>query len=207
MEVDWFKKRQKLAGVTAQEIGDALGRDRSIVSRIYSGRTPMSLTHAKVFSKVLEVPLSEVISRAGVADEETARRIAPGFSEGDAAPWTPPDSAMGKRLLAAARELGADRPGIDVWHVDSDAMSLAGIMPGDMILVNAHAAQAVRQGDIVVAQVYDHAVGDAITVIRQLEPPALISATPDNAKWKPYIVDGSSVAIIGKVIASWRLLS
>lgn len=155
MDVLWFKKRQKMAGVTAQDIGEALGRDRSIVSRIYSGRTPMSLAHAKVFSEVLQVPLSEVITKAGVTDEDTARRIAPGFSEGDAAPWIGKDTQNTTAMEVIARDLGGGKPGIDIWRVDSDAMTLAGYMPGDMMLINTHAARSARQGDTVLAQVYD----------------------------------------------------
>ena len=57
MDDKWFKRQQKRAGVTAEDIAEELGRDRSVVSRIYVGRQRMTLDQARVFAKVLEIPL------------------------------------------------------------------------------------------------------------------------------------------------------
>ncbi len=206
MDAEWFKKRQKMRGITSADLGEALGRSRTTVSNIYHGRQKMSFAQAEIFADVLEVPLQEVIDKGGVGKTHGKVRSFAGYSEGDAIPWAPADDNRNLSIEKTARELGAAKPGVDIWKVESDAMMMAGFMPGDMMLVNTHAALAARRGDTVLAQVYDHNAGSAITVLRRLEPPALISACADPAKWQPYIVDGNNVSIVGKVIASWRHL-
>lgn len=200
MDVLWFKKRQKAAGVTTHDLGEALGRDRTIVSRIYNGTQKMTLDQAHIFAEKLGADIAEVVEKAGLADAPTARRLKPGLSEGDAAPWIGKPEAEAD-FEAAARAFGK-RPGVDVWRVKTGAMALAGMMPGDFFLLDTHATP--HAGDAVVAQVYDAVSGEATTVLRRLEPPALVAASADPKDWRPYIVDGRNVAVMGKVCASWR---
>lgn len=65
MDAQWFKKRMRELRVTQEDIARQLGRDRSIVSRILTGTQPMGLKEARVFSQMLDVPLGEVLRRAG----------------------------------------------------------------------------------------------------------------------------------------------
>jgi SOS-response transcriptional repressor LexA len=203
MDDKWFKKQQKIAGVTAEDIAARMGRDRSVVSRIYVGRQSMTLEQAIVFSEVLGRPLSEVLERAGVADATMAQQIAPGFAESDAVAWQPKGS--GERAVPTIAEAMGARPGVDIWRVQSGAMALQGILPGDWMLVDSHAAERVRAGDVVIAQVYDNARGVAATVLRRFEPPVLVAASPDPADFRVHVVDGSNVVLRGKVVASWRV--
>ncbi|MGR3522698.1 MAG: helix-turn-helix domain-containing protein [Paracoccus sp. (in: a-proteobacteria)] len=83
----WFKQQQRRVGVTTEDIAARAGRARSAVSNIYTGRQRMNLDWAKVFAEVLQVPLDEVLQRAGAMDAPTARHLSPGFSEGDVQPW------------------------------------------------------------------------------------------------------------------------
>jgi SOS-response transcriptional repressor LexA len=202
MDEKWFKRQQKIAGVTAEDIANAMGRARSNVSHILNGHQKMSLEWAKAFSEVLKVPLDEVLRRAGVMDEPTVRALQPGFSESDAAPFVakPGDN---RQVQMAADVFGA-RPGVDVWQVKSQALSYMGYMPGDYMLVDTHAAERVRAGDVVVAQVYDNAKGTASTALRRYEPPVLVAASPDPEDRRVHVVDGVNVVIRGRVVASWR---
>lgn len=199
----WFKAQQKRVGVTAEDIARRMGRDRSTVSHIYTGRIRMSLEWAKAFAEVLDVPLSEVLERAGVADAQDAKlAVAPGFSESDATPFGPRDKApSGTAEVAAA--FGA-RPGVDVWMVRNKSMELAGYHPGDFILVDTHASERVKAGDFVIAQVYSRN-GGAKTVFRKWMPPVLIACAAPTADEPVYVVDGDNVVIRGKISASWRL--
>lgn len=202
MDDKWFKTQQKRAGVTADEIARRIGRDRSVVSKIYSGQRTMSLEWAKAFADVLGVPLATVLERAGVTDAETARQLHGGFSDGDASAWTA-RGADDRHVPSIAMALGA-RSGVDVWQVRTAALALMGYMPGDFMLIDTHAAERARAGDVVVAQVYDHKSGSAVTVLRRLEPPVLVAASMDPDDHRVHVVDGINVVIRGKVIASWR---
>lgn len=200
MDEKWFKQQQRKAGVTADVIASRLGRDRSVVSRIYVGRQKMTLEQAQVFADVLQVPLSEVLEHAGIASSATAQQVSPGFSESDAAPWIAAPSAD-RQFAAVAQAFGA-RPGVDVWRINSSSMALAGYLCGDYMLVDTHQAERVRAGDVVVAQVYSPT--GAKTVLRRWMPPVLVAAAPPGEDEPVYVVDNNNVAIRGKVVASWR---
>lgn len=203
MDDKWFKQIQKSKGLTSFDLGELIGRDRSVISRILNGHQEMTLDQARVFSKAFDVPVSEILTRAGLTDDNTAQTFSPGFSESDAAAWIPEGGSgdAGKRIAAA---LGGDRPGIDIWQVKSPAMALQGYLPGDLMLVDTHAAERTKPGDTVIAQVYDNAQGTASTILRRYAPPVLVAASSDPDDQKVHVVDGSNVVVRGKVIASWR---
>jgi len=204
MDDKWFKQQQKKVGVTADEIANRMGRSRSIVSHIYTGRQKMSVEWAKAFADVLQVPLDEVLRRAGVLDEPQARAINPGFSDGDAVLWAGKKSE-GERIDTIAAALGGGKPGIDVWQMNNDAMALDGLLAGDFLLADSHQSEMCRAGDVVVAQNYDWKTGSATTLIRRFEPPVLVAASIKPDDKRVLVVDGNNVVIKGKVIASWRV--
>lgn len=206
MDDKWFKAQQKKAGVTAEDIALRMGRDRSTVSHIYTGRIRMSLDWAKVFAEVLQVPLATVLEKAGVADQQTAQKITPGFAESDATPYVPgPGMAEAASVKAVATALGADRPGVDIWRVKGTAMALWGYLEGDYLAVDTHAAERVRAGDTVIAQIYNNTNSTAVTVLRRFDPPVLLAGTVDASEARVHVVDGVNVVVRGKVIASWRI--
>jgi len=206
MDMEWFKRRQQIANVTSFDLGKAIGRDRAVVSRIYHGRQKMTLEQAEAFSKVLDVPLSEVLLNAGIASKETVQELNPGFSESDVAAWVPkPEEAEGPDIEAMARALGGGRNGVDIWRVKSRAMALAGYLEGDYMLVDTFQRDTCKSGDAVVAQVYDYNVGAATTIFRRYQTPVLVAASADPAEWGVHVVDHNAVVIMGKVIGSWRV--
>jgi SOS-response transcriptional repressor LexA len=166
-----------------------------------TGRQSMTLDWAKAFADVLQVPLATILEKAGVADAPLVQQLSPGFAESDAAPFAhAPGSGDGQqRSIAAAM---GERPGVDVWRVKSRAMALSGLLEGDFILVDTHAAERVRAGDVVIAQIYTRT--GANTVLRRFEPPVLVAASADPADGRVHVVDGVNVVIRGKVVASWR---
>lgn len=204
MDDKWFKEQQRRAGVTAEEIAREMGRDRSVVSRIYTGRQVMSLEWGKAFAKVLGVPLDEVLSRAGVLQPEQAQTTRPGFAESDVTPFRGAGQ-YAQQTDARARLFGGGRPGVDVWTLKSAALSLMGYMPGDMVLLDTHLADRCIAGDVVIAQRYNAQSGTAETLLRRYEPPVLVAASANPDERRVLVVDGENVAIRGKVIASWRM--
>jgi transcriptional regulator with XRE-family HTH domain len=204
MDDKWFKSQQKRIGITADQIAGVLGRDRSVVSKILAGKQRMTLDWANAFARALDVPLATVLEKAGVADGQIVQRIQPGFAESDAVAWiAAPGVAEGPPMRSVAQALGADRPGVDIWRVKSQAMALAGMLAGDFMLIDTHQAERVRAGDLVVAQVYDR-TGGATTLLRRYEPPVLVAASTDPGEGRVHVVDGVNVVIRGKVMASWR---
>lgn len=203
MDVMWFKKQQKKAGVTAEDIAAKLGRHHSVISRIYNGRQRMSLDWAKAFAETLDLPLNEILKRAGALDAMRAQELEPGFSDSDAAVWRGQEPER-RKTQSVTEALGLDRPGIDIWQVKSGAMALQGLLPGDMMAVDQNAAEHVRAGDTVIAQRYDHTLGVAVTLLRRFEPPVLVAASSAPEDRRVHVVDGDNVVVRGKVLAAWR---
>lgn len=133
------------------------------------------------------------------------RKSSPGFAESDVVAWIPkPDDIQREQVEDMAAHLAKGRGGRDIWRVQSRAMILAGFDEDDFILVDQHAPAI--PGSIVIAQVYDYDVGSAATLLRRFDPPVLSAASPDPGDWKPHVVDGRNVKIMGVVTASWRMI-
>lgn len=201
MDEKWFKARQKEVGVTADDIARRMGRTRSNVSHIYSGKQRMSLEWAQAFADVLQTPLDTILKHAGVLEEKPARQLRGGFADGDVAQW---QGRPGDTVQARAVVFGGARAGVDVWTVNGRSMILGGYLPGDYILVDTHQSERCRAGDVVIAQKYEGPTGTAMTVLRRFEPPVLVAASVDPGDQRALVVDWDNVAIRGKVIASWR---
>lgn len=205
MDATWFKSLQKKAGLTSFDLGEAIQRDRSVISRIINGTQRMTLEQAQAFADLLKVPLAEMVEKGGLAGGGVAQQLTPGFRESDAAPFLPAPGSETTLQSQRAASFGGDRPGVDLWQVKSLALVLAGYLPGDWMLVDTHQSERTRPGDIVVAQVYNNREGTAHTLLRRHEPPVLVAASPDPADQRVHLVDGVNVVIRGKVIASWRV--
>lgn len=206
MDDKWFKKRQKELGVTADQIAEKMGRNRSAVSHIYSGQRRMSLDWAQAFADALDVTVDEVLHRAGVLDEQKAQTLHPGFADSDAVPFAGKGGDQDRNQVIAGA-LGGHPAGIDIWTVRSSALILRGYLPGDLILVDTHKSELCKSGDVVIAQVYNWQTGSAETILRLYEPPVLLSACANTDAPVSRVVDGQNVVIKGKVIASWRAAS
>lgn len=203
MDEQWFKQQKRRAGVTNAEIAALRGRDHTVISKIVSGAQPMTLEWAQTFAQALQVPLAEVLEKGGQLAAEQAQSLsAPGFEEGDAAPWQV-RGAEDRRPQTIAEAAG-QRPGVDVWRVSTTSMTGAGLLPGDFMLVDTFAAERVSPGDIVLAQVYSRN-GTARTVVRHWAPPVLVSVGGAVNDLEVHVVDHENVVIRGKVIASWRV--
>lgn len=203
MDVQWFKNLQKQRGVTADDIAKAMGRSRSNVSNIYAGNQRMSLDWAKAFADTLGVTIDEVLERSGALDAPEARNFKPGYSESDAI-LLPNDAPGFKKSQLVARAFGYNEKSTSIWSVQSAAMSLAGYLKGDQVLVDKAQSSLVRVGDVVVAQRFDHQAGAQTSLLRRYEPPVLVADSPRATDRRVLIVDENNVFILGKVIAQWR---
>jgi SOS-response transcriptional repressor LexA len=201
MDKDWFKRRLRMQGKTADDLAKAISRDRAVVSRILNGHQQLTLDQAKIFATELDAEVGDVLLRSGLTEAPMAQALSPGFAESDAAPWVAgPDATDTRHVPSVAQALGGGRPGVDVWRVKGLAMALHGLLEGDFMLVDTHQAERARAGDTVVAQVYNPR--GATTVLRTYAPPVLMSSDPNDLQ--VHVVDGVNVVIRGKVVASWR---
>jgi hypothetical protein len=105
------------------------------------------------------------------------------------------------RALVAALAPEARRA--DLWQVNSRALDLAGVLPGDFLVVDIGDVDA-RKGDIVCAQVHSRTGDHAQTVFRIYEKPYLVALSSERRYAKPLQVDDSDVTIMGRVLASFR---
>jgi 3,4-dihydroxy 2-butanone 4-phosphate synthase / GTP cyclohydrolase II len=66
MDVVWFRNRMKEVGATQEDIGAAIGRDRSAASRLLSGTLEFKVAHAAPLALVLKTTPAEILAKSGV---------------------------------------------------------------------------------------------------------------------------------------------
>lgn len=118
---------------------------------------------------------------------------AEGFSEGDLVAF-----------VGAAAELPA-KPEHNVgrWRITNEVLNLEGFRPGDIVDFDLQARP--QRGDIVVAQVYDQQQGTAETVLRQYQPPYLVTRSSDpTVDARILAVDGEEVIVRGVFLRMTR---
>lgn len=196
IDTEWFKQRHLAVGISQGAAAERLGRAPTFFTRVYSGQQRLRPDEAMQLAEILKVPVSEIRRRAGLAGAEA-------IPDGDAARWAPEDPEAGKAAAEMTAALAGGRAGVDTWRVSTSAMQLAGYVEGDIILVDTHRV-APAPGAVVLAQVYDWQLGSAMTLLRRYDPPVIMAASADAREWKPYVVDGTNVLIVGIVVASWR---
>jgi 3,4-dihydroxy 2-butanone 4-phosphate synthase / GTP cyclohydrolase II len=63
---DWFRERMRMLGVTQEDLGSAIDRDRSAASRLLSGALEFKAAHAGPIARILKSTPAEVLTRAGI---------------------------------------------------------------------------------------------------------------------------------------------
>lgn len=92
-----------------------------------------------------------------------------------------------------------------VWRIGNRALELAGVLPGDLVLLDQ--AAPPRPGDIVIAQIYDFEAGAAETKIRVYDGRSLVTRSMDpSAQDRAMPVDGERAVIAGRIVALHRRL-
>jgi hypothetical protein len=146
--------------------------------------------------------MAAVAAVAGLNVMEFPARMR-GLAENDAAPFQYDDrNDAADNINRAVRELVKGRNGRDPWLMRSYALELAGILPGDIMIVDLN--RQARPRDIVCAQIYDWSGMKSETVFRIYEPPYLVTHSMRAGIDKPIAVDNSSVLIKGVVDAVLR---
>lgn len=203
MDKQWFKDALRIANLTTADLAKRIGRDRAVISRIMNGHQAMTNAQAEIFAEMLNVPLDEVITHAGLFSEAATKKVAQGLSDNDIAPFIPRGGGRTDIELEVAKALGM-KGNMDIWQVATPSLTLMGYCVGDFILVDNEATERAGPGDVVLVQVYDWQTGSANTLLRRYEPPVVVAASADPADQRVHVVDSKNVYIAGVVRASWR---
>jgi lambda repressor-like predicted transcriptional regulator len=182
----------------------------------YLGVSPTELARrAKLAPSTLHRPLNEpaypgvlsgrtlgaIAEVAGVRPLEYPARMR-GMAEPEALAYVEPSRLdPGDNVGRAVRELVAGRNGRDAWVAQNHALDLAGILPGDIVIVDLNLQPKAR--DIVCAQIYDWSGTRTETVFRVFDAPFLLTRST-RIDDKPLTVDGTTVVIKGVVTAVLR---
>lgn len=174
MDTRWFKTRLKERKATQATLGEAIGRERSVVSKILDGKLKFNLDYVEPFAHVLAVTKAEVLSRAGL-DMRGGRP--PGLESPEPPPLLPRKDDMPRDVPVEGTAAGSTRgafqieggpvdfvrrpPGIegakDVYalYVVNDSMEPR-FVEGELIYV--HPGRPVQLGNfvVVVQKTADH---------------------------------------------------
>lgn len=187
---EWLRSLKAHTGHSLSRIADEVGVARSTLTRpLKDGDDGVSTLHALTIEKVVtkyrvappSVPELTPAAPAGVVE--------------DATPYRP---QAGDEVAAAVKALTGSRRNADAWVMRSRALECAGVMPGDVVIVDM--AELPRAGDLACAQVYDWRKGTAETIFRVYEPPYLVASTFDPGLRKPLLVDDERVIIKGVLL-------
>lgn len=193
-QIAWVKAVQAHLGVSTTELARRAKLAPSTLQRpvndpgwsgMLSGRT-----------------LAAVADAVGLKPLEFPNRVR-GLAEQEAEPFRYDDrNDAADNLNRAVRELTRGRNGRDPWVMKSYALELAGVLPGDIMIVDLNKTANPR--DIVCAQIYDWSGMKSETVFRLFDPPYLVSHSMRASPEKPVTVDNSAVVIKGVVDAVLR---
>jgi phage repressor protein C with HTH and peptisase S24 domain len=73
VDTRWFQARKAELGISDATIATAIGRERSVVSKLLNGKVAFDPVTVPAFAKVLEVAPDEVLVRFGVLDAPAPR--------------------------------------------------------------------------------------------------------------------------------------
>lgn len=181
----WLENAMRAQGLKPTPFAKAAGLAPSTLLRALDPENPTSLERASIakIARRFNIPQPSAPS--------SARAFAPGFAEDLIELDEPPESFCGIPLT----------PDQFVRRAATRALELAGLLPGDLILLDMSAQP--RSGDAVAANLYGH--GGAVTALRIYEPPYLVTRTMhDDAHAKPLLVDDDRARIMATMIACLR---
>lgn len=192
---EWIRAVVQHLGVTASELARRANRAPSTINRFLNDPD---------YDGILSPPvIADIAKVASIKPMEFPGRRA-GFGEVEAVPFEPPENVSAiDGSIRAIRELCSARAGRDPWRMQSAVLDMAGILPGDVIIVDLN--KRPKSGDLVCAQVYDWRAKTADTIMRLYDAPFLVSQSHTMPSAKPLMVDDETVVIKGVIDAVLRV--
>ena len=154
-----------------------------------AGVTPSTLS--KFLNGETDTLRQTTIDRiAAFARLETVRPS--GMEEAEVVPY------VGKPFASAP----ADAGDTFAMKVNTRLLDLRGIEPGDILYFDR--SRKPKSGDIVCAQIYDHRMGSAETVIRLVQGNFLVAHAVASHDVSPLFIDDRSVLVVGTLTRQQR---
>ncbi len=125
-----------------------------------------------------------------------------GISEPDVVAYAEDKEHRPKWIEAAVEAARSGRNGVEAWVMKGAALDGLGIFPGDIAIVDQN--RRAKAGDIVLAQIVDHTLGTAETVLRLYQTPFLVTHSMRLGPQRPEQVDDDRVSIAGVVVGTIR---
>jgi hypothetical protein len=180
----WLRQSLEDQGITATKAAKSIGVATTTLTKFLNDPGYAFTPSTPVVSK-LERLFGTAAPRASSSGAELPQ-IEAGRVSLDGVP-----PAQRKALTA----LIGDRRSVEAWTVHGDALQAAGVMPGDVLLVDLD--EVARAGDIVCAEIHEQ--GARRTVFRLYQKPYLVPATFAPGSWMPIVVDDRNVIVRGVV--------
>lgn len=166
-----------------------------------SATTLTRFINSKDWSHTLSGRSIDKIERAtGVRAYENAGQL-PSFARSDADPYMAPTGGKYRPRAAAIAALINGSNSALAFVLKSRALEHAGFIPGDVLIVDTDATP--KNGDVVLAQVYDRA-GGVETLFRIFERPYLSAATSDATIRRTMVADDEWLVVRGVVVHTLR---
>lgn len=181
----WLRDVMRQVGLKPTPLAKEAGISPSTLLRALDPANPTELDRSTI---------RKIVERFGVAPPElvTSPRGA-GFREPE----------MLELEGVAPRFAGEDlTPNQYVRRVNTRALELVGVLPGDLLLLDM--SLAPRGGDVVHAQIYG-ASGAAQSVLRLSQPPFVVTRSlADDVPAKPLLVDDAAVKVMAVMLTLVR---
>lgn len=198
MDSEWFKRRTVELGLSYADIADRLGRAENAVGRIYDGKVRLRIDHVPVLAEMLQVPVLEILYRAGLWETAPMIVLAPVLSSVSAGRFAdmvagaapPGDEGLGAVYVEYQRNT------LFATRVAGDSMNR--VAPEGSLIIVDYSIKAIRDGDLAV---FRHNAAATFKRYRSvggekwLEPD---STNPAHHRILPG--DGDEIEVIGKVV-------
>ena len=192
-----IKTRREQLELTQQQVADYVGVSKSAVSRWESGDVAnMGIDKLSKLSEVLSVSPLDIIN-----ETELTLRIVPNKNN------TVPVPLLGS--IAAGSPILAEQNIEDYFnldkkikadfclHIKGDSMININIMDGDIVFIK-------KQEDLENGEVGAVLVDDSATLKRFYRMNGEVYLQSENPTYKPIVLSGGEVRILGKMVASLR---
>lgn len=178
-----IKELRTARGWSMRELADRANSSASTINGLEKGKTQINVAWLKRLSEVFEVPPEEILG----IESAPVRQI----SE-DAAQFEQASQSVRQIKLEDAQFL---------YEAKTQVLDQLGILPGMILVVDMSpsAVDALRQGDVVVAQTYDGM--SAVTILREFIAPSLL-ITNSSTRNLPIINTRTDDAVVKGVVVS-----
>lgn len=195
MDSEWFQNRMDEKGLTQEDVGQEIHRDRSVVSRIFSGEVSLQLSDVQGFARILETCPIEILYRAGLWDTRPELYLAPVINSVEAGSFveTTPDEPP-----YTSNTIIVEHPNRTVFALMVTGDSMDRVAPEHSLIVVDYSEKNARDGELFVFRRHGEA-----TFKRFRKDKSGIRLEPDstNPRHTPIFPEnGDHIEVIGRVI-------